>query len=53
MVRPSASGLATAFYRLYLLESLAAAPARPASMLAAIAGERLPLANGAFGRALQ
>lgn len=53
MVRPSATGLATAFYRLYLLESLAASPARPATLLASIAGERLPLSNGAFGRALQ
>lgn len=53
MLRPSATGLATAFYRLYLLESLVAAPARPATLLATIAGERLPLANGAFGRALQ
>ena len=53
MLRPSATGLATAFYRLYLLESLAAAPARPGTLLATIAGERLPLANGAFGRALQ
>ena len=53
MIRPSATGLATAFYRLYLLDSLASAPARPATLLATIAGERLPLANGAFGRALQ
>ena len=53
MVRRSATGLATAFFRLYLLESLAAAPARPAALLAAIAAERLPLAAGAFGRALQ
>jgi len=53
MVRPSATGLATAFYRLYLLDSLATAPARPATMLATIASERLPLASGAFGRALQ
>ena len=53
MVRPSASGLATAFFRLYLLESLAAGPARPATLLAAIAPERLPFAAGAFGRALQ
>lgn len=53
MVRPSATGLATAFYRLYLLDSLASAPARPATLLATIANERLPLANGAFGRALQ
>ncbi|HEY3218278.1 MAG TPA: hypothetical protein VGK15_04235 [Candidatus Limnocylindria bacterium] len=53
MVRPSATGLATAFYRLYLLESLASTTARPATLLAAISVERLPLANGAFGRALQ
>ncbi len=53
MIRPAATGLATAFYRLYLLDSLASAPARPATLLATIASERLPLANGAFGRALQ
>ena len=53
MVRPSATGLATAFFRLYLLESLAAGPSRPAALLAAIAAERLPFAPGAFGRALQ
>jgi hypothetical protein len=52
-VRPSATGLATAFFRLYLLESLAAGQARPAALLAAIAAERLPFASGAFGRALQ
>ena len=53
MVRPSTTGLATAFYRLYLLESLASTTARPATLLAAISAERLPLASGAFGRALQ
>src|SRR5205809_985535 len=53
MVRPSATGLATAFFRLYLLESLVSGPARPAALLAAIAAERLPFASGAFGRALQ
>jgi hypothetical protein len=53
MVRPTATGLATAFYRLYLLESLAATTARPATLLATISAERLPLAGGAFGRALQ
>jgi hypothetical protein len=53
VVRPSATGLATAFYRLYLLESLASTTARPATLLATISGERLPLASGAFGRALQ
>ena len=52
-VRPTATGLATAFFRLYLLESLAAGQARPAALLAAIAAERLPFATGAFGRALQ
>ena len=53
MVRPAATGLATAFFRFYLLEALAVAPARPAALLAAIAAERLPFASGAFGRALQ
>src|SRR5437762_9084149 len=53
MVRPSATGLATAFFRLYLLETLVSGPARPAALLAAIAAERLPFASGAFGRALQ
>jgi hypothetical protein len=53
VVRPAATGLATAFFRLYLLDSLALAPARPAFLLAAIAAERLPFASGAFGRALQ
>jgi hypothetical protein len=52
-VRPTATGLATAFFRLYLLETLAAGQARPAALLAAIAAERLPFAAGAFGRALQ
>lgn len=53
MVRPAATGLATAFFRLYLLDALAAGPQRPAAILAIVAAERLPLANGAFGRALQ
>jgi hypothetical protein len=53
MVRATATGLATAFFRLYLLDRLAAGPARPAALLAAIAAERLPFASGAFGRALQ
>ena len=53
MVRPAATGLATAFFRLYLLERLAGGPARPATILAAVAAERLPFASGAFGRALQ
>jgi len=53
VVRPAATGLATAFYRFYLLDALAHAPARPAKLLATIAAERLPLASGAYGRALQ
>ncbi len=53
MVRPSATGLATAFFRLYLLDALALGPARPATLLASVAAERLPFASGAFGRALQ
>jgi GGDEF domain-containing protein len=53
MVRPAATGLATAFFRLYLLDALASGPGRPATLLAAIAAERLPFASGAFGRALQ
>lgn len=53
MVRPAATGLATAFFRLYLLDALASGPQRPAALLAAVATERLPFANGAFGRALQ
>jgi hypothetical protein len=53
VIRPSATGLATAFYRLYLLESLASTTARPATLFAAVSAERLPLASGAFGRALQ
>ncbi len=53
MVRPAATGLATAFYRLYLLDALASEPARPAALLARIAAERLPLSSGGFSRALQ
>ncbi len=53
MIRPAATGLATAFYRLYLLEALVTAPARPAALLAALAPEHLPLASGGFSRALQ
>jgi hypothetical protein len=53
LVRPAATGLATAFYRLYLLEALAAEAARPATLLARIAAERLPLSSGGFSRALQ
>ena len=53
MVRPASTGLATAFFRFYLLESLAAGPARPATLLARATAERLPFATGAFSRALQ
>ena len=53
MVRPAATGLATAFYRLYLLDALAPEPARPTTLLAKIAAEQLPLASGGFSRALQ
>jgi GGDEF domain-containing protein len=51
--RPLSTGLATAFFRLYLLDALARGPERPAVLLGAIAAERLPFATGAFGRALQ
>src|SRR2546428_5986347 len=53
MVRPAATGLATAFFRLYLLDALAVGPARPAALLAAIAAERLPFASGALRPPLQ
>ena len=53
MIRPATTGLATAFFRLYLLERLSGGPAQPASLLALVGAERLPLANGGFSRALQ
>ncbi len=53
MVHPAATGLATAFYRLYLLDALATGPARPATLLARASAERLPLSSGGFSRALQ
>lgn len=53
MLRPAATGLATAFFRLYLLDALVAEPERPAALLARIADARLPFATGAYGRALQ
>ena len=52
-MRPAATGLATAFFRLYLLDTLSAGPGRPASILARASAERLPFAAGAFARALQ
>ncbi len=51
-MQPVSTGLATAFFRLYLLDTLSSAPARPASILARVSAE-LPFATGAFGRALQ
>ena len=52
-MRPATTGLATAFFRFYLLDTLSREPARPASILAHVAAEKLPFATGAFGRALQ
>ena len=48
-------GLATAFYRLYILHALERAPARPAAVLAALHAREgpLPFEGGAFSRALQ
>ena len=53
MLRPATTGLATAFFRLHLLDGLSGAPARPASLLTRVAAEKLPFASGAFSRALQ
>lgn len=53
MLRPAATGLATAFFRLYLLDALVQQPERPAALLARIADAGLPFATGAYGRALQ
>ncbi|MBI3521697.1 MAG: hypothetical protein HY071_01195 [Chloroflexi bacterium] len=53
MNRLVSTGLATAFFRLFILDALAAGPARPAALLARISTEKLPFASGAFGRALQ
>ena len=52
-MRPASTGLATAFFRLYLLDTLSTGPGRPASLLARVSAERLPFASGAFARALQ
>src|SRR4029077_1430058 len=52
-VQPATTGLATAFLRFYLLDTLSSAPARPASPLAGAAATTLRCATGAFGRALQ
>jgi hypothetical protein len=51
----NAAGLATAFYRLYILDALHHGPARPAALLAALHAREgaLPLPGGGFSRALQ
>ena len=53
MQRLAATGLATAYFRLFILDSLAAGPARPNLLLLRATAEQLPFATGAFGRALQ
>lgn len=54
MQRLAATGLATAFFRLFILDALAKdGPARPNLLLLKITAERLPFAPGAFSRALQ
>lgn len=53
MQRLAATGLATAFFRLFILDTLAAGPARPNLLLLKITTEGLPFAPGAFSRALQ
>ncbi len=52
-MRPASTGLATAFFRFYLLDTLSTGPGRPATILARAAAEKLPFATGAFARALQ
>jgi hypothetical protein len=51
----SGTGLATAFYRFYILDALERGPARAASLLAALHAREgvLPLPAGGFSRALQ
>ncbi|HET8567769.1 MAG TPA: hypothetical protein VFM93_02140 [Candidatus Limnocylindria bacterium] len=53
MQRLASTGLATAFFRLFILDAVADAPARPNALLIRVAAERLPFATGAFSRALQ
>ncbi len=53
MQRLAATGLATAYFRLFILDTLAAGPARPNLVLLRAAAEQLPFATGAFSRALQ
>ncbi|MBA3375373.1 MAG: hypothetical protein H0U00_06105, partial [Actinobacteria bacterium] len=53
MQRLAATGLATAYFRLFILDTLAAGPARPNLLLLKATAEHLPFATGAFSRALQ
>lgn len=53
MQRLAATGLATAYFRLFILDTLAAGPVRPNLLLLKATAERLPFATGAFSRALQ
>ena len=54
MQRLAATGLATAFFRLFILDALAKdGSARPNLLLLKVTAERLPFAPGAFSRALQ
>lgn len=53
MQRLAATGLATAFFRLFILDALAAGPARPNLLLLKVTAEHLPFAPGAFSRAMQ
>jgi len=53
MQRLAATGLATAYFRLFILDTLAAGPARPNLLLLRATAAQLPFATGAFSRALQ
>ena len=53
MQRLAATGLATAYFRLFILDALVAGPARPNLLLLRATAEQLPFATGAFSRALQ
>src|SRR2546425_2781491 len=53
MVRAAATGLATAFFRLYVWGGRAPGPPGAGALLAAIAAEELPFARGASGGALR
>ena len=47
MLRPASTGLATAFFRLYLLDALACGPDRPGALRTRISTVGLPFATGA------